>query len=739
MKVKKRNGNLEEYDLKKIRHAIERAFEDIYGQDTYTDDMQVNVNGLASATEVQLGKVDVADVEDIQDAVEDVLMFNGYYEVAKEYIRYRYLHELRRQMHNDNEFLSLINGNNEYWNTENSNKNAEWITTQRDYLAGIVSKDIARTYIFPKEAIEAHDAGIIHIHDTDYAAQSTMTNCSLINLNDMLQNGTVINGVKIEKPHRILTAATIASQVVAAVSSSQWGGCTITLTHLAPFVRSSHEIYLNKYLKRGLSQEDSEKFADEDTRKEVQDAMQTLVYQLNSLTTTNGQSPFVSIFMYLGETDEYKPELAMLIEEMLNQRYLGMKNRKGVYVSPAFPKLLYCLEEDNIHEDSPYWYLTELSAKVSAKRLVPDYISEKKMKELKLSKGETPGNGDCYPCMGCRSFLTPDKTGNGYDNVARALDYEPCKPKYYGRFNLGVVTINLVDVALSSGGDFDKFWQLMEERMEIIHKVHKIRIDRISKTRARVAPILWCDGAFARLDPDDTLDKIVHGGYCTISTGYSGLFECTKYMTGESHTAGGYDFAVQVMKFLNNKCDQWKKEDNVDHSIYGSPIETTTGKFARCLRKRFGVIEGITDKDYVVNSYHVDVKEHIDPFAKLKFESEFQKLSPGGMISYCETSNLQNNIPAVLEIIKFIYNNTVYAELNSKSDYCQVCGYDKEILMRKDNKGKWQWYCPNCGNTDISKMNIARRVCGYISTNPTSQGRMDDIANRFVHLDDHSL
>lgn len=405
MKVKKRNGNLEKYDLKKIRHAIERAFEDIYGQETYTDDMQVNINGLASATEVQICKVgvaemeDIQDVEDIQDAVEDVLMLNGYYEVAKEYIRYRYLHELRRQMHNDNEFLSLINGNNEYWNTENSNKNAEWVTTQRDYLAGIVSKDIARTYIFPKEAIEAHDAGIIHIHDMDYAAQSTLTNCSLINLNDMLQNGTVINGVKIEKPHRILTAATIASQIVAAVSSSQWGGCTITLTHLAPFVRSSHEIYLNKYLERGLSQEDSEKFADEDTRKEVQDAMQTLVYQLNSLTTTNGQSPFVSIFMYLGETDEYKPELAMLIGEMLNQRYLGMKNKKGVYVSPAFPKLLYCLEEDNIHEDSPYWYLTELSAKVSAKRLVPDYISEKKMKELKLSKGETPGNGDCYPCI----------------------------------------------------------------------------------------------------------------------------------------------------------------------------------------------------------------------------------------------------------------------------------------------------------------------------------------------------
>lgn len=636
MKVKKRNGNLEKYDLKKIRHAIERAFEDIYGQETYTDDMQVNINGLASATEVQICKVgvadveDVQDVEDIQDAVEDVLMLNGYYEVAKEYIRYRYLHELRRQMHNDNEFLSLINGNNEYWNTENSNKNAEWVTTQRDYLAGIVSKDIARTYIFPKEAIEAHDAGIIHIHDMDYAAQSTLTNCSLINLNDMLQNGTVINGVKIEKPHRIITAATIASQIVAAVSSSQWGGCTITLTHLAPFVRSSHEIYLNKYLERGLSQEDSEKFADEDTRKEVQDAMQTLVYQLNSLTTTNGQSPFVSIFMYLGETDEYKPELAMLIEEMLNQRYLGMKNKKGVYVSPAFPKLLYCLEEDNIHEDSPYWYLTELSAKVSAKRLVPDYISEKKMKELKLSKGETPGNGDCYPCMGCRSFLTPDKTGNGYDNVAQALDYEPGKPKYYGRFNLGVVSINLADVALSSDGDFDKFWKLMEERMELIHEVHKVRINRISKAKARVAPILWCDGAFARLDPDDTLDKIVHGGYCTISTGYAALFECTKIMTGESHTAGGHDFAVQVMKFMNDKCNQWKQEDNVDHSIYGSPIETTTGKFASCLRKRFGVIEGITDKDYVVNSYHVDVKEHIDPFAKLKFESEFQELSPGG-------------------------------------------------------------------------------------------------------------
>ena len=433
MRVRKRNGKLEEFGKDKIHKAIERAFEDVYGDETQTDNYQSAIAMMTDNVTQEMSECDPADVEEIQDVVEDQLMENGWYEVAKEYIRYRYLHELRRQMHNDNEFLSLIGGNNEYWNTENSNKNAEWITTQRDYLAGIVSKDIARTYLFSKEAIEAHDAGIIHIHDMDYAAQSTMTNCSLINLNDMLQNGTVINGVKIEKPHRILTAATIASQIVAAVSSSQWGGCTITLTHLAPFVRSSYEIYLNKYLERGLSQEDSEKFADEDTRKEVQDAMQTLIYQLNSLTTTNGQSPFVSIFLYLGETDEYKPELAMLIEEVLNQRYLGMKNKKGVYVSPAFPKLLYCLEEDNIHEDSPYWYLTELAAKVSAKRLVPDYISEKKMKELKLSKGETPGNGDCYPCMGCRSFLTPDKTGNGYNNIARALDYEPGKPKYYGR------------------------------------------------------------------------------------------------------------------------------------------------------------------------------------------------------------------------------------------------------------------------------------------------------------------
>ena len=737
--VRKRNGKQEDFDKQKIAKALTSAFEESFGDEgmsVYKSEIEQMTEDVARAMEAY-PKV---CVEEIQDFVEDTLMEYGFYDVVKEYIKYRYLHEIRRQSHNDAEFLTLIQGDNEYWHTENSNKNAEWVTTQRDYLAGIVSKDIARTYIFPKEAIKAHDEGLIHIHDLDYAAQATLTNCCLCNLNDMLQNGTTINGVKIDKPHRLITAATLASQIIASVASSQYGGTTITMTHLAPFVRDSYNKYKAKYASWGFNEEDSCRFADFDTRREVKDSVQTLIYQLNSLTTTNGQSPFISIFLYLGETQEYKKELALLIQEILEQRYLGMKNKKGVYVSPAFPKLLYCLEEDNIHEDSPYWYLTQLAAKVSAKRLVPDYISEKKMRELKLSKGEEPGSGDCFPCMGCRSFLTPDRSGNGYENVSRSLDYDPSKPKYYGRYNLGVVTINLADVALSSGGNFKKFWELLNERLELIHEVHKVRIDRLSKTKAKVAPILWCDGAFARLDPEDTLDEIIHGGTATISTGYAGLYECVKYMTGESHTSSrGHDFAVNVMRHLNDKCDEWKKQDNVDHSIYGSPIETTTYKFSKCLKKRFGVIEGITDRDYVTNSYHIPVFEEIDPFKKLKIEAEFQELSPGGMISYIESSNLENNTEAVLEIIKYIYDNTLYAEINTKSDYCQCCGYDKEILMNRDDDGKWYWYCPNCGNTDMSKMNIARRVCGYISTNPTNQGRMDDIANRYVHLDDHSL
>lgn len=732
MNVIKRNGERTPFDGSKIIHAIDKAFAEFGDTCNNIDEMVEWVADAVDGEEV--------DVEEIQDAVEDALIIFGYADVAKVYIKYRYDHELRRQNRTYDEILSMIKNEDEYWHTENSNKNATWVTTQRDYIAGIVSKEMSRKYIFTKDVISAHDAGIIHIHDLDYAIQP-ITNCNLTNLNDVLQNGTMINGVKIDKPHRLITAATLASQVVAAVASSQFGGTSITLTHLAPFVKDSHDIYKEKYLKRGFDNSHAEQYAQEDTRREVKDAIQTLIYQLNSLTTTNGQSPFITIFMYLGETQEYKSELAMLIEEMLLQRYEGMKNSQGVYVSPAFPKLIYCLEEDNITENAPYWYLTELSAKVSAKRLVPDYISEKKMREYKLSKGEEPGQGDCYTCMGCRSFLTPDRSGNGWDNKAHALDYEPNKPKYYGRLNIGVCTINLADVALSSRGDFDTFWQLMEERTELCHKVLKTRKERMYNTKAKVAPILWCDGALARLDPEDTLENLLKGGYATASLGYAGLYECVKYMTGYSHTqTEGHDFGIQVMQFLNDKTNQWKAEEDFDYSPYGSPIESTTYKFSKCLKERFGEIEGITaGRDYITNSYHVPVFEEIDIFSKLKKEAEFQRLSPGGAISYGECSNMQNNIPAVLEVIKFIYDNIMYAELNTKSDYCQECGYDGEITLDTDNKGKHFWRCPNCGNTDQEKMNIARRVCGYISTNPMNQGRLDEIANRYVHLDDHEL
>lgn len=732
MEVIKRNGERAAFDSLKIVHAIDRAFAEFGDTCGNIDEMVEWVADAVEGPEV--------DVEEIQDAVEDALLIFGYTDVAKAYIKYRYDHELRRQNRTYDEILSMIKNEDEYWHTENSNKNAVWVTTQRDYIAGIVSKEMSGKYIFTKDVMAAHEAGIIHIHDLDYAIQPE-TNCNLTNLNDVLQNGTMINGVKIDKPHRLITAATLASQVVAAVASSQFGGTSITLTHLAPFVRDSYNIYKDKYVKRGFDVESVERYAQEDTQREVKDAVQTLIYQLNSLTTTNGQSPFITIFMYLGETQEYKQELAMLIEEMLLQRYEGMKNSQGAYVSPAFPKLIYCLEEDNITEDAPYWYLTELSAKVSAKRLVPDYISEKKMREYKLSKGEKPGQGDCYTCMGCRSFLTPDRSGNGWDNKAHALDYEPGKPKYYGRFNIGVCTINLADAALSSGGDFDAFWQLMEERTELCHKVLKTRKERMYKTKAKVAPILWCDGALARLDPEDTLENLLKGGYSTASLGYAGLYECVKYMTGYSHTQPkGYDFGIQVMQFLNDKTNQWKDEEDFDYSPYGSPIESTTYKFSKCLKKRFGEIEGITaGRDYITNSYHVPVFEEIDIFSKLKMEAEFQRLSPGGAISYGECSNMQNNIPAVLEVIKFIYDNIMYAELNTKSDYCQECGYDGEIVLDTDNSGKHFWRCPNCGNTDQEKMNVARRVCGYISTNPMNQGRLDEIANRYVHLDDHEL
>ena len=643
----------------------------------------------------------------------------GKYNLAKTYITYRYTRALVRKANTtDQSIKELIEGESEYWNNENSNKNARVVTTQRDYLAGITSTDITRRFLLPEDVVKAHDEGIIHFHDADYFAQNALHNCDLINLEDMLQNGTNINGVMIEKPHRFLTAMTIATQIITAVTSSQYGGATVTMTHLAPFVRDSYNKYLKKYQDRKLPKEQCEKFAKEDLKKEIEDGVQTFQYQINSMTTTNGQSPFLSVCFYLGETDEYKEELAAIIEEFLKQRIQGMKNEKGVYITPAFPKLLYVLEEDNIHENSKYWYLTKLAAKCTAKRMVPDYISEKIMKQLKVDKN---GNGQCYPCMGCRSFLTP------------YVDPETNKPKYYGRFNQGVVTINLVDVALSSGQDKDKFWKVFEERLELCHKALKLRHERLAKATSDVAPILWRYGALARLPKGASIHPLLHGGYSTISLGYAGLYECVKYMTGDSHTdhGKGEEFGLEIMQKMNDKCKEWKTAEDIDYSVYGTPIESTTYKFAKCLQKRFGKIEGITDRMYITNSYHVPVFEEIDAFSKLKLESEFQRLSPGGAISYIETPNLQNNLEAVIEVIKYIYNNIMYAELNTKSDYCQKCGFDGEIQI-DDNL---EWYCPNCGNRDHSTLNVARRTCGYIGSNFWNKGRTQEIKERVLHID----
>ena len=630
-------------------------------------------------------------IETIQDMVEKELMDIDK-DVAKAYITYRYKRHLVRESNTtDKSILELIDGTSDYWNNENSNKNATLVTTQRDYLAGITSTDITKRFLLPPDVVEAHEQGLIHFHDADYFAQHS-NNCCLVNLEDMLQNGTMINGVKIDKPHRLITATTISTQIITAVASSQYGGTSITLTHLAPFVGDSYYYHLNKYKERGLDDVESADFARLDTKKEIEDSVQTFNYQINSMSTTNGQTPFLTVFMYLGETDEYKDELASLIIEFLKQRILGMKNENGVYVTPAFPKLIYVLEEDNISENSKYWDITVLAAKCSAKRLVPDYISEKKIKEYK--------EGNCFPSMGCRSFLAPYKDENG--------NY-----KFYGRFNQGVVTINLVDIALSSGKDMNKFWEIFEERTELCHRALRCRHERLKGTLSDVAPILWQDGAFARLSKGEKIDKLLYGGYSSISLGYAGLYECVKYMTGHSHTDDdvGEKFGLEVMQQLNNKCEQWKESENIGYSLYGSPIESTTYKFAKCLRKRFGIIEGITDRNYITNSYHVPVFEKIDPFKKLEIESKFQKLSLGGAISYIECADLQNNIPAILEVIKFIYDNIMYAELNTKSDYCQVCGYDGEInIIDKDNQLIWE--CPNCGNRDTSKMNVARRTCG---------------------------
>ena len=713
MQIVKRNGKIIDFDANKIKIAIQKANREVEKKQQATEaEIESIVNYIIGLKKKRLL------VEDIQDIVEERLMMLKHYELAKCYIIYRYTHALVRESNTTDVVIKeLIDGTSEYWNTENSNKNARVVTTQRDYIAGITSTDITRRFLLPSSIVKAHDEGIIHFHDADYFAQNALHNCDLINLEDMMQNGTNINGVMIERPHRFLTAMTIATQLITAVSSSQYGGATITLTHLAPFVRDSYERHLKRHQKRGLTPEQCEKFAKEDLQREITDGVQTFQYQINSMTTTNGQAPFLSVCMYLGETEEYKKELAMIIEEVLRQRIIGMKNEKGVFITPAFPKLLYVLEECNMNPDGEYYYLTKLAAECTAKRMVPDYISEKVMKQTKI---DANGNGQCYPCMGCRSFLTPYVDKNG-------------KPKYYGRFNQGVVTINLVDAALSSGKDMEKFWCILEERLELCHEALHIRHERLAKVTSDVAPILWQHGALARLNKGQSIHDLLHGGYSTISLGYAGLYECVKYMTGRSHTDNGEGkkFGLAVLQRLNDKCKEWKSVENIDYSVYGTPIESTTYKFAKNLQRRFGKIEGITDRNYITNSYHVPVFEEIDAFSKLKLESEFQRLSPGGAISYVEAPNLTNNLDAVLEVIRFIYDNIMYAEINTKSDYCQQCGYSGEILI----DDKLDWYCPVCGNRDHDKLNVARRTCGYIGTNFWNKGRTQEIKERVLHLD----
>lgn len=727
MKVLKRDCTEADFDKDKITQAILKAMKNGSGiiKPKIAED-------IANEIYEENKDKDEISISDIESMVYDKLITKRQRLTAKAYEGYRSIREFQRDNDNtiDTQISELLDGTSDYWNNENSNKNPKLLTTQRDYMAGILSTDITRRFLLPPEIVQAHDDGIIHFHDADYFAQNAISNCCLINLDDMLQNGTCINKIQIDKPHRLITATTIATQIITAVTSSQYGGATITLTHLAPFVRDSYNQYLKKYRDRGCTKERCVECAKEDLKKEISDAVQTFNYQCNSMTTTNGQSPFLSVFMYLGETDEYKEELAMLIEEFLNQRIQGMKNEVGVYITQAFPKLLYVLEEDNVYESSKYWYLTKLAAKCTAKRMVPDYISEKVMLDLK---------GDVYPCMGCRSFLTPDRfTDNNLGNIAKAKNYNPDAHKYYGRFNQGVVTINLPDIALSSDSDFDLFWTIFDERTELCHKALRIRHDRLKETVSDVAPIIWQDGAFARLEKGEKIKNLLYNGYSTISLGYAGLYECVKYMTGHSHTdnAEGTKFALEVMQKLNDKCVEWKAAENIDYSLYGSPIESTTYKFAKCLKKRFGVIEGITDRDYITNSYHVPVFEAIDPFTKLELESKFQKLSPGGAISYVECADLTKNTDVVLKVMQFIYDHIMYAELNTKSDYCQACGYDGEIKII-DEDGELIWECPQCGNRDKSKMNVARRTCGYIGSNFWNQGRTEEIAERYVHIDDH--
>ena len=732
MKVIKRNGSEVTFDITKIIAAITKANGSVDESIRMTP---MQIQRIAESVELSCQKMNRSpSVEEIQDLVEYQIMAHGAFEVAKNYVTYRYTRSLvRRSNTTDEKILSLIECCNEEAKQENANKNPVVNSTQRDYMAGEVSRDITERILLPQEIVEAHREGIIHFHDADYYAQH-MHNCDLVNLEDMLQNGTVITGTLIERPHSFATACNIATQIVAQVASNQYGGQSISLTHLAPFVEVSRQ-KIRKIVEAEMAsigvdpgEEKITELVETRLREEIRRGVQTIQYQVVTLLTTNGQAPFITVFMYLNEArdEREKKDLAMIIEEMLLQRFQGVKNEDGVWVTPAFPKLIYVLEDDNITEDAPYWYLTELAAKCTARRMVPDYISEKKMKELK---------GDVYTCMGCRSFLTPDRfTDAGIGNIANAKNYEPGKHKYYGRFNQGVVTINLPDVALSSGGNLDKFWSIFEDRLELCHRALQCRHNRLKGTLSDSAPILWQYGALARLKKGETIDKLLFNGYSTISLGYAGLYECVKYMTGKSHTdPSATPFALSIMQKMNDKCAEWKKAENIDYSLYGTPLESTTYKFAKCLQRRFGIIPGITDKGYITNSYHVNVTEHINAFDKLKFEAQFQHLSPGGAISYVEVPDMQNNIPAVLEVMKFIYNNIIYAELNTKSDYCQVCGWDGEIQIVEDN-GKLIWKCPKCGNTDQDKMNVARRTCGYIGTQFWNQGRTQEIRDRVLHL-----
>ncbi len=732
MRVIKRNGAEVEFDIVKIIAAVTKA-NDVVDEDARMTPVQIQ--RIAESVELSCQSLSRAPtVEEIQDFVEHQIMAHGAFEVAKRYITYRYNRSLvRRSNTTDDKILSLIECNNEEAKQENSNKNPVVNSTQRDYMAGEVSRDLTNRLLLPEDIVKAHEEGIIHFHDTDYYAQH-MHNCDLVNLEDMLQNGTVITGTLIERPHSFATACNIATQIVAQVASNQYGGQSISLTHLAPFVDVSRQKIRKQVLAEveALGVEPTEdkitEIVEKRLREEIRRGVQTIQYQVVTLLTTNGQAPFITVFMYLNEarSEQEKRDLAVIIEEMLEQRYQGVKNEQGVWVTPAFPKLIYVLEEDNIHDDSPYYYLTQLAAKCTARRMVPDYISEKKMLELK---------GDVYPCMGCRSFLTPDRfTDVGVGNIANAGNYVPGKHKYYGRFNQGVVTINLPDVALSSGGNIEKFWTIFEERLELCHRALRCRHDRLKGTLSDAAPILWQYGACARLKKGEPIDKLLYDGYSTISLGYAGLYECVKYMTGKSHTdPSATPFALSIMQKMNDKCSEWKKAENIDYSLYGTPLESTTYKFAKCLQKRFGIIPGVTDKGYITNSYHVHVTEHIDAFTKLKFEAQFQHLSPGGAISYVEVPNMQQNLEAVLQVMKFIYDNIIYAELNTKSDYCQVCGWDGEIDIVEEG-GKLIWRCPKCGNTDQDKMNVARRTCGYIGTQFWNQGRTQEIKERVLHL-----